>query len=989
MKIEYGSSSVRVWISVSFLVLAVVLELTMVRYWSGILEPRLHAQAKTNAQLMAQSQAVAIADVLSRNDLNDASAIAQVQAIFDQLLLVKDPVLDRHIFVAIALEVDYDVVSLSPGLLDVSQGEASCDSCFEAPVELYSRETEELLGVVTFLVSDIFFQNIRDELKERFIVEGIISLALLFLLWLIVINLVRNLNRQIEQRKKTQEALIVAKEQAEFANEARGQFLANMSHEIRTPMNAIIGLCHVVLKTKLSTFQRNNLTKVHSSARSLLTLINDILDFSKIESGKFDIESIEFDMDEVLENLSQMILPKTSDKELDILYQVEPEVPYQLIGDPFRLGQILLNLINNAIKFTHEGEIVVSITVAEPAQNNKVTLLFSVSDTGIGIAEDARDSLFSSFTQADSSMSRKYGGTGLGLAICKSLVDMMDGDIWVRSELDKGSTFYFTAVFGLESPEQFNRFIIPEEISRIHVLIVDDSETSRLIYSRMMASFNFEVMTAPDAEHAIELVELHQDSKPFELILMDWKMPGVDGIEAARMIKCNKLLKHQPSIILVSAQAQEDAYIEAQDYIDAYLLKPVCQSTLYDCIVGIFCQVPRKSYHQFTAESVRSNVASQFRGLKVLLVEDNKTNREVAVNLLEEVQLSVDCAVNGQQAIEAIQAETYDLVLMDVQMPLMDGITATKIMRDELGITIPIVAMTAHAMQGDKEKCLSAGMNDYLTKPIDIEHFYHTLEKWMPQQSLSALKSREQADVKQDKGSQSSVLSLIEGIDYGAALTRLVGNESLLKKLVAQFAKQNREKIKLLRGLVDARQWQQAKSLVHGIKGEAGNISANEVFEAAVALEHALESEKDTVAQLFEVFVSKVDVVFASSDKLAIELMSDTHKKVSEANDLIQDIHTLAQTSLHTTYSTEEQGVAQTSSQNLKLREQLEQILRLLKQNNLRASAQIDELISHSKEAHFEGEYARLSEYMNALDFNAATHVIEALLQKLEAKHTG
>lgn len=970
MKVENSSSSVRIWISISFFVLAVVLELTMVRYWSNILEPRLRSQAQTNAQLMAQSQAIALADILSLNDLTDQLAKTEVQSVFDHLLLVKDPVLDEQFFISIVLEVDYDVVNVSDGLLDISQGDQQCTSCFEAPVELYSRETDELLGIATFLVSDVFFRNIKDELKERFIVEGIISLMLLFLLWLIVLNLVRNLYKQIEQRKKTQEALIVAKEQAESANEARGQFLANMSHEIRTPMNAIIGLCHVVLKTEMTPFQRNYLGKVHSSARSLLTLINDILDFSKIESGKFDIEKIDFDMDEVLENLSQMIMPKTTDKELDILYQVEPEVPYQLKGDPFRLGQILLNLINNAIKFTEEGEIVVSITVVETNDNNQVKLLFSVKDTGVGIAESARDKLFSSFTQADSSMSRKYGGTGLGLAICKSLVEMMSGEIWVDSKLGQGSTFYFTAVFDMDCPEQFNRFIIPEEISHINVLVVDDNETSRLIYSKMMTSFNFNVTTVDNAQQAIKLVKDKQSEEAFELILMDWKMPGMDGIQAAQLIKLDNTVAKSPSIILVSAHAEEDVFLDAQDYIDAYLLKPVCQSTLYDCIVGIFCQVPRKSYTHFNSESIRSKVVSHFKDRKVLLVEDNKTNREVAVNLLDDVQLAVDCAINGKEAVEALQLETYDLVLMDVQMPQMDGITATKIIRNELKLELPIVAMTAHAMQGDKDKCLAAGMNDYLTKPIDVEHFYQTLEKWLSQgkeKEVSEFLPHAQQKIEKVRPKPNLDDDIVDypGIDYNTAIARLIGNRSLLLKLIANFSGQNKTKVAELKVLIAQQQWQQAKKTVHGIKGEAGNIAANDVFALAVELENALELEPDKAPELFSYFEKAISVVFDTSDKT--KSIQDTQSS-SEFIDEIKDTH----------------GINERPEQQL--HDLLAEIAQLLSQNNLKAKTLIDTLGQHLTSADFESELSQLNQNMNTLDFKAAAHQINELSEKLRIK---
>ena len=989
MKVEYTSYSVRLWISLSFAVLAIALELTMAGYWINILEPRLKSQAQTNAQLLAQSQAIALADVLSRVDNVDESAKQQVQSVFDHLLLIRDPILHEHFFVAITLEVDYDVVAVTPVLLDLSQGGLNCERCFTAPVELYSRETDELLGIATFYVSDVFFRNIKTELKDRFIVEGIIVFALLLVVWIVVITLIRSLYRQIEQRRKTQNALLIAKEQAESANEARGQFLANMSHEIRTPMNAIIGLCYIVLKTELSTHQRNYLAKVHSAARSLLSLINDILDFSKIESGKFDIERIEFDMDEVLENLSQMIMPKAGEKSLNILYSVDEDVPYKLKGDPFRLGQILLNLINNAIKFTESGEILISIKLAKKNRNNQVSLLFCVKDTGVGIEESAMGKLFSSFTQADSSMSRKYGGTGLGLAICKNLVEMMDGKIWVDSELHVGSSFYFTACFEVDEPEQFDRFIMPQELTGINVLVVDDSETSRDVYSTMMRSFNFNVQSVVCAEDAIREIKEKSSDNAYELIFMDWKMPGINGIQAAQMIKTDQSLSKTPSIILISAHAQDDVFIEAQEFLDAYLIKPICQSALYDCIVGIFCQVPRKSYVSFSCESVRSKVASQHRGSVVLLVEDNKTNQEVAINLLNEVQLEVDSAFNGKQAIEKMQRNQYDLILMDVQMPEMDGITATKIIRKEINQDIPIIAMTAHAMQGDKDKCLAAGMNDYMTKPIDVEHFYHTLEKWLPENENKIVKEQsvtsnasdsedsfsQQADSKQEHSMGSLEIPEFKGIDYNAALGRLIGNESLLLKLIGNFKIQNEEKLAEMSAALERNDRVLAKQIVHGIKGEAGNIAANEVFAIAASLEKQLENNNSDIASMFSEFQLTMAVVFKASldAKGYLEKTFDGQtsfsKKIPSGNGPIGSAGDRA-TTIGVTSIEDTQAL-------------LKEISALLLKNNLKAKRLIEQLSDCLPDAEFEFVHGQLNQCMSVLDFKGALHHINQLSEQV------
>ncbi|NQZ06847.1 MAG: response regulator [Algicola sp.] len=997
MKVEHSSSSVRIWISISFAVLAIALELTMASYWSNILEPRLKSQAKTNAQLLAQSQAIALANVLSRIH-SDVTAKQQVQGVFDNLLLIKDPSLDAHFFVAITLEVDYDVVTVTPELLNLSQGDKNCLSCFEAPVELYSTETDELLGIAIFYVSDVFFRSIKTDLKDRFIVEGVIVFALLLLLWIVVITLVRSLYRNIEQRRITQQALVIAKEQAESANEARGQFLANMSHEIRTPMNAIIGLCYIVLKSDLTSYQRNYLSKVHSSARSLLGLINDILDFSKIESGKFNIEQIEFDMDEVLCDLSQMIMPKAGEKELDILYSVDADVPYKLKGDPFRLGQILLNLINNAIKFTEKGEILVKIKLAEQKTAERVTLLFSVKDTGVGIRESAIGQLFSSFTQADSSMSRKYGGTGLGLAICKNLVKMMDGQIWVESELNKGSTFYFTAQFEMDEPEQFDRFIIPEEFSGINVMIVDDSETSRAVYSEMMASFDFNVTALPGSQQAIETLRNQPTNNPFELVFMDWKMPDMDGITAAKIIKTDDSVVKKPSIILISAYAQDDEFIEAEQYLDAYLLKPICQSVLYDCIVGIFCQVPRKSYVHFSCESIRLSVASQYAGRKILLVEDNKTNQEVAINLLSEVQLSVDSAFNGKEAIDKLANNRYDLVLMDVQMPEMDGITATKRIRADLNIKIPIVAMTAHAMQGDKDRCLAAGMDDYITKPIDVEHFYHTLGKWLavaakitpaaipatvPVEMQAAVpvaivEPQNIAKPTTRPVSQSALetaqtprLPEFPGIDVKSALTRLIGNESLLLKLISYFKQHNEDKFAELKSALERNDTVLAREIVHAIKGEAGNIGANEVFTLASAMEKALADNDPAFTTLFVDLQPAILRVFKASE------LSLAHLAQLE-NDKIQ-LNELTNTAAKT-------GVVADSVEDLQVL--LKEISQLLSKNNLKAKSLIERLSLHLSLPEFEFEHGQLNQCMSVLDFKGAQHQINALSEKMADKFT-
>ncbi len=961
MKTKLNSLGARVWVTLSFVILAVALELTMASYWSGVLEPRLSSQANSNAQLQAQSQAIALEDVLSDRDISAKTQLQQLQAVFDQLLLIKDPQLNEHFFVGLMLEVDYDLVAVKPGSLDLMQGDNQCSNCFIAAVQLYSRQTDELLGVATFYVSDAFFIDLKTGLKDSMFIEGAIVLVLLILVWIVVMTLVVNLYRQIAQRENTEKALIVAKDQAELANASRGQFLANMSHEIRTPMNVIIGLCYIVLKTRLSAVQRDHLTKVHTSAHSLLTLINDILDFSKIESGKLEIENIEFDRDEVLENLAQMVMPKAGEKGLNVIYDVAAEVPHMLKGDPFRLGQVLLNLANNAIKFTDSGEIVLRIELLG-YKGEQVKLLFSVQDSGVGITEATMGKLFSSFTQADSSMSRKYGGTGLGLAICKDLVTLMKGEVWVESELGIGSTFYFSAIFDVVPPEAFNRFIIPCEIDGMDVLVVDDNAISRAAYCKMLRAFDFEVTSVASIELAVAALQQQPADKAYELVLMNEQLGDMEALQGLHLIKSEHSQAKAPSVILVGGWSGDAVFSEADDYLDAYLLKPICQSALYDCIVGIFCQVPRKSYADFNRQSIRSSVISQFGDKSVLLVEDNKTNQLVAVSLLDDVQLRSDCAFNGEEAIEMLKQNSYDLIFMDVQMPGMDGIVATQIIRQQLKLTMPIIAMTAHAMEGDKHRCMEAGMDDYITKPIDVDLFYQTLEKWIPTQTF------EQPDNKA-LNSALSALPELPGIDVVAALDRLLGNQALLLKLLSNFKPQNEQTFKLLLKAFDEDNSELASQLVHSIKGESGNIAAMALFATADTLEKALNLNHYNgvpLLPLLQNLQQEIAVIFNTCEVAELAL-----KKTASANGQF-----------------EASGQFDVGSRKtVDIQALLSEIAQLLATNNLKAKTLIESLSDHLASMDYEVEYNGLDKCMSVLDFSGALQHIHALSAKLSEKH--